>query len=162
MGVLLSVGVIYGLLNHVQWVGFFLSIAIVVTIGLIFFLVREENSLHRKRTLLALLLTAFYIVFMILLQQSGGALNLFTDTNVDRMLGSWKIETGMFQSVEPLALVLLSPLYNRLWIFMGQKNIHLSDVSISRYRINRLTLFINPCAIFTPFKYIIFRVSYRL
>lgn len=115
------------MLIHVQWVGYLLLLAVVTTVTLLLMITRHETPVCRRQVKIAIALTAFYIVFMILLQQSGGALNLFTDSNVNRRIGSWTIETGMFQSVEPLALVLLSPLYNKMWFSLSKRDIHLSD-----------------------------------
>ncbi len=66
---------------------------------------------ERASIIFVAILILFYIVFMTLLQQSGGMLNLFTERNVNRTLGTWEVPTGMFQSIEPLSIVLFGPFY---------------------------------------------------
>ncbi len=115
------------LMEHTHFVG---PLLLITTLVMLFVLLKhaiKSNKNERGAILLAMFLTLFYIVFMILLQQSGGALNLFTDGFVNREIFGVTIETGMFQSVEPLALVLLAPLYNRLWSFLSARDLHLSD-----------------------------------
>ena len=106
-------------------------VLLVFVFGLIGLLVRysyqQRSTLVKKNIYQALILTFFYIVFMVLLQQSGGALNLFTDSFVNRKLFGVVIETGMFQSVEPLALVLLAPVFSYLWQALSKKEQAKSD-----------------------------------
>lgn len=91
------------------------------------YLAFKEPLIIRKRIFVAMILISFYIVFMILLQQSGGALNLFTDRFVDKTWLSIHFETGMFQAVEPLVLVILSPILSWFWLFLAKKNYSLND-----------------------------------
>ena len=120
-------GVVFMFMANNHFVG---PLLIAVVLGMscycIGFATREED-LARDKIFAAMTLTAFYIVFLILLQQSGGALNLFTDRFVDRSFLGFTIETGIFQSVEPLALVILAPMYNRLWTVLADKKISISD-----------------------------------
>lgn len=126
--VLLS-GIVFALMAHNQFVGPLLILT-VIGISLYFIaLAFKETALQRDRIFAAMVLTAFYIVFLILLQQSGGALNLFTDQFVNRHIGGMFIETGIFQSVEPLALILLSPFYNWLWTSLAKNKRYMSDAS---------------------------------
>jgi proton-dependent oligopeptide transporter, POT family len=129
LGLLLIVALIliYLLLQHVRWVGLLLTISVVSMLYILLMHAKKEPELVRTRIFAAIVLTLFYIVFMILLQQSGGALNLFTDTNVDRTILGYTIETGMFQAIEPLALVVLSPIYNYFWDKLALKQIKFSD-----------------------------------
>lgn len=113
-----------------QWHQVIGSLLVLVTIGILLWVLRLMANTHpaqRGKIIVALILTGFYVMYMILLQQSGGALNLFTEANVDRYVVGWQIPTGMFQSVEPLALVLLAPFYNVLWDKLAQRKIVLSD-----------------------------------
>lgn len=110
-----------------NWVGYVLfMVAISVVVVLIRLLISVSITI-RKRMIATLLLTAFYVVFMVLLQQSGGALNLFTEDYVRKEFFQFHLETGMFQSVEPLALVLLTPLFIGFWAKMGEKGIVIAD-----------------------------------
>lgn len=127
LGLLLLTFIIFYVIEHVNWVGPLLGLSTVLMLGLLSYYARQEEVETRRNMIVALILTLFYIVFMIYLQQSGGALNLFTDDYVNKTWYGIQFQTGMFQSVEPLALVLLAPLYNRLWSFLAKKKLAISD-----------------------------------
>jgi POT family proton-dependent oligopeptide transporter len=63
---------------------------------------------ERKILQIVIYLIVFYMIFMTMLQISGGLLNLFTDKYVNRNFGFWHLPTGLFQAVEPLCLIVLS------------------------------------------------------
>lgn len=110
-----------------EWAGPLLTLTVVgITVVILRMTLKEEPKV-RRQIYAAIILTVFYVVFMILLQQSGGALNLFTDTFVDRTYFGTTLATGMFQSVEPLALVLLTPFYNAFWNYLARNNKYMSD-----------------------------------
>lgn len=67
---------------------------------------------------LALSLTVFIMAF----EQLGGLLNIFADKWVDRHIGTCLIPTAFFQSLNPMFIVLLSPLASKLWVKLGDKN----------------------------------------
>lgn len=119
--------VTFYIIEHVGWVGPLLACSTIAMIMILTYYAKQENEVNRRNIIVAFILTLFYIVFMIYLQQSGGALNLFTDDHVKKSFFGWRIETGMFQSIEPLALVLLAPLYNRLWTYLSAHKKALSD-----------------------------------
>ena len=118
---------VFYVLERVGLVGPLLGLTVTGVLCYLFRVAFREEPQVRRNIFIALCLTFFYIIFMILLQQSGGALNLFTDEFVDRTLWGVKIETGMFQSVEPLALVILSPFYSWIWTRFFTKENKLSD-----------------------------------
>jgi proton-dependent oligopeptide transporter, POT family len=69
----------------------------------------------------------FAIIFLLLLQplfwglfeQAGGSLNLFTDRYVDRQ----GVPASFFQSINPIYIVLLGPLFAWLWTWLGKKGL---------------------------------------
>jgi POT family proton-dependent oligopeptide transporter len=123
----LLTALVFFVIEHVNFVGPLLVVTVFLMMGILCYYGKRETLQNRRHILIAFILTLFYIVFMVLLQQSGGALNLFTDDFVNRSIGDWTIETGMFQSVEPLALVLLTPLYNLLWTALSKRKKRISD-----------------------------------
>lgn len=121
-------GCVFLMMEHPIFVGPTLLILVLFLASLIIrYCVTHPSVVVKKNVYKALVLTFFYIIFMILLQQSGGALNLFTDSFVDRNFFGIEIQTGMFQSVEPLALVMLAPLYNYLWRALSKREKAISD-----------------------------------
>ncbi len=123
----LSLSIIYLTMRHTNWTSVLLFISVLIIILRLILLAWQEDAKSRKAISTASMLTIFYMVFMILLQQSGGTLNLFTDRHINKQLGSYTLETGMFQAVEPLALVLLTPLFTCLWQYADRRKWVISD-----------------------------------
>jgi POT family proton-dependent oligopeptide transporter len=48
-------------------------------------------------------------------EQAGSSMTLYTDKYIDRHLFGWEIPTAIFQSVNPLFIVLLGPLFAWFW-----------------------------------------------
>ncbi len=65
---------------------------------------------------LVLASTAFWAGY----EQAGSSLNLFAERNTDRMLGSFEIPAGWFQSVPAVFVILLAPLMAWLWTAHGR------------------------------------------
>jgi len=66
--------------------------------------------------LLAILVMAFFVVFFWMgFEQAGGTMNLFADRLTDRRLGGWEVPASYFQAANPLYILLLAPLFSRLW-----------------------------------------------
>lgn len=124
--ILLSL-VIFLFMEHYEFVGVLLVFIVSLMTLYLFILASREEQWQRNKIYFAMILTAFYIVFLILLQQSGGALNLFTDSFVYKEIWGVHIETGAFQSIEPLALVMLTPFYNSLWTYLAKHKKTFSD-----------------------------------
>ena len=69
----------------------------------------------------------FAIIFLILLEpvfwgiyeQSGGSFNLFTDRFVDR----GGVPTSLFQSINPIYIVILGPVFAWLWTALGKRGL---------------------------------------
>ena len=73
----------------------------------------------RDRIVAAMFLITVSIIFWALFEQAGSSLNLFTDRHVDR--GS--IPTTFFQSINPIYIILLGPVFAGLWQWMAKKGI---------------------------------------
>ncbi len=62
------------------------------------------------------------MIFWAGFEQAGTSINFFTDTKTDRMLGSFEVPTSWFQSINPLGILLLAPVFGILWIRLHKKN----------------------------------------
>ncbi len=65
-------------------------------------------------------LTFFNIFFWAAFEQAGGLMTLYTDTKVDRNLFGLVVPTTWFQSINPLFIVLLGPLFSVLWVKLAK------------------------------------------
>lgn len=73
------------------------------------------TSIEKQRVSVIFILTAFIIFFWAGFEQAGSSMTLYTDAYIDRTVGSWKISTELFQSVNPLFIVILAPIFAWFW-----------------------------------------------
>lgn len=72
---------------------------------------KEEN----ERISVIFILFLFAVFFWAGFEQAGSSLSLYTDSFIDRRIGSFEIPASWFQSVNPLFIVLLAPLFAMFW-----------------------------------------------
>ncbi len=73
----------------------------------------------RDRIFAAMFLIFGSILFWALFEQAGSSLNLFTDRYVDRA----GVEASLFQSINPIYIILLGPIFAYLWIWLGKRGL---------------------------------------
>ena len=73
----------------------------------------------RERIYAMLFLIALNPLFWGLFEQAGGSLNLYTDRYVDRS----GVPTSLFQSINPIYIVMLAPIFAALWQWLGRKGL---------------------------------------
>jgi POT family proton-dependent oligopeptide transporter len=61
------------------------------------------------------MLFVFIVLFWAGFEQAGGLMNLYAAEKTDRMVGAFEVPAGWFQSVNPLFIVLLAPIFSALW-----------------------------------------------
>lgn len=79
-------------------------------------LTKEEKDRTKVIVILVLFVTFFWAGF----EQAGGALSLYTDKYINRTVSEFLIPTSWFQSVNPLFIVLLAPLFTMLWLRLAK------------------------------------------
>jgi POT family proton-dependent oligopeptide transporter len=97
-------------------------------------LTKEEQLAHDKpltkeekdRMAVILTITIFTVFFWAGFEQAGSSLTLYTDSYINRNVGGWLIPTSWFQSVNPLFIVLLGPLFAGLWLKLAKSGKDLS------------------------------------
>jgi POT family proton-dependent oligopeptide transporter len=73
----------------------------------------------RERIFAILFLIALNPVFWGLFEQAGGSLNLYTDRYVDRQ----GVPASLFQSINPIYIVALGPVFAGLWSWLGRRGL---------------------------------------
>jgi POT family proton-dependent oligopeptide transporter len=73
----------------------------------------------RDRIYAILFLVALNPVFWGLFEQAGGSLNLYTDRYVDR----GGVPASIFQSINPIYIILLAPMFAGLWVLLGKRGL---------------------------------------
>ncbi|MGF7169023.1 POT family proton-dependent oligopeptide transporter [Sphingobium xanthum] len=112
-----SIGVIWFL---VQYQDVIQNLLIVSGIGLLGYVLWSALKLEphaRDRMFAILFLIALNPVFWGLFEQAGGSLNLYTDRFVDRQ----GVPASLFQSINPIYIVLLGPIFAWLWVWLGKR-----------------------------------------
>ncbi len=65
------------------------------------------------------MLFVFIVLFWAAFEQAGGLMNLYAAEKTDRMVGGFEVPAGWFQSLNPLFIVLLAPLFSMAWARLG-------------------------------------------
>jgi proton-dependent oligopeptide transporter, POT family len=112
-----AVAVIWAL---VQYQDVIQTLLIISGVGLLGYVLYESFKLEkepRERMFAILFLIALNPLFWGLFEQAGGSMNLFTDRFVDR----GGVPAAIFQSINPIYIILLAPLFAGLWQWLGRR-----------------------------------------
>lgn len=77
--------------------------------------VKPVTKEDRQRHIVIFILTAFVVFFWAGFEQAGSSLSLYTDKYINRVVLGFEIPTAWFQSVNPLFIVALAPLFALFW-----------------------------------------------
>ena len=107
----------------IYWLWPYRDIVILVgTAGLFVWILRQcETPLEKKRTLAVIVLFVFATLFWAGFEQAGSSLNLFADQYTRNTLLGYDFPSSWFQSVQPLFIILLAPVFAWLWIRLGSR-----------------------------------------
>ena len=78
---------------------------------------------ERSRTLVIVILFVTSAVFWSGFEQAGSSLNLFADRYTDRMLFSFEVPAGWFQSLNPFYIVVLAPIFAAAWVKLARRQL---------------------------------------
>ena len=81
------------------------------------------SSEEKKRVVVIIVLFIASAMFWAGFEQAGSSLNLFAERYTDRMIGSFEIPAGWFQTLNPTFIILLAPLYSALWIGLAKRHL---------------------------------------
>ena len=111
-----AVAVVWGLLQYRDVIQ---TLLIVSGTGLLGYVLYESFKLpkeQRERMFAILFLICLNPVFWSLFEQAGGSMNLFTDRYVDRS----GVPASIFQSINPIYIIFLAPIFAGLWQWLGK------------------------------------------
>lgn len=106
----------------IQYQGVIQNLLIVSGLAMLGYTLYEAFKLPkepRERIFAIMFLIALNPIFWGLFEQGGGSLNLYTDRYVDRA----GVPTSLFQSINPIYIVLLAPLFAGLWQWLGKRGL---------------------------------------
>jgi len=120
LGGLASVLLVWQLIQRTGELGLLLTgFGLVVVTWVIWFSLSQCTPAERNRMLVMLLLIVLSVFFWALFEQAGSSLTLFTDRNV--AMGDI-FTAGMFQSLNPLFIIMFAPLFAWLWVKLSARN----------------------------------------
>jgi proton-dependent oligopeptide transporter, POT family len=114
-----AVAVMWGLIQFQDVIQSLLIVAGVAMLGYTLYEAFKLPKEPRERIFAMLFLIALNPLFWGLFEQAGGSLNLYTDKYVDRA----GVPTSLFQSINPIYIVLLAPLFAGLWQWLGRRGL---------------------------------------
>ncbi len=79
---------------------------------------KSLTVIERKRIIVVFILAFFVIFFWGAFEQAGASLTLFADRQTDRTIFGWEMPASYFQSVNPLAVISLAPIFTLIWGFL--------------------------------------------
>jgi proton-dependent oligopeptide transporter, POT family len=116
---LAAVAVIWMLIRYQDAIQTLLIVSGVAMLGYTLFEAFKLPKAPRERIFAMLFLIALNPIFWGLFEQAGGSLNLYTDKYVDR----GGVPTSLFQSINPIYIVLFAPIFAALWQYLGRKGL---------------------------------------
>lgn len=104
-----------------QW-----SSVAIISIALLFFgwafLFARLTPIEMKRMVVIVILFVAAVIFFAGFEQAGSSFSLFAERYTDRTIGSWTLAAGMFQSLNPLFVIVLSPVIAAMWVGFAKRN----------------------------------------
>jgi len=83
----------------------------------------QNGKVQTERVVAMLIIFAFNMLFWMCYFQFGTSFNFLAENLVDRqMFGGWVFPTGWFQSVTPLAIIVLAPPVSLIWGWLATRN----------------------------------------
>lgn len=112
-----SVGVIWALIQYQDVIQTLLIFSGLALLGYVLYESFKLPKEPRERMFAILFLISLNPLFWGLFEQAGGSMNLFTDRFVDR----GDVPAAVFQSINPIYIILLAPLFAALWQWLGKR-----------------------------------------
>ena len=109
------------LIGFVDWTGIFIvSLAAAYLLYVVMF--AGLTTVERKRIGVIAVCFLAAACFWSGFEQAGSSMNLFADRLTDRMFGGWEMPASWLQSVQPVFIVLLAPVFSSLWLWLGRRS----------------------------------------
>lgn len=77
---------------------------------------------EKKKIGVIYIIAAVSIVFWALYEQAGSSLTFIADSQCDRLIGNFEFKTAWLQSINPLAVILVTIPLTKLWEYLQKRN----------------------------------------
>jgi POT family proton-dependent oligopeptide transporter len=112
-----SVAVIWALIQYQDVIQGLLVVSGIALLGYVLYESFKLPKEPRERMFAILFLISLNPLFWGLFEQAGGSMNLFTDRFVDRS----GVPASIFQSINPIFIMLMAPVFAGLWVWLGRR-----------------------------------------
>jgi proton-dependent oligopeptide transporter, POT family len=112
-----AVAVMWALIQYQEVIEGLLWVSGALLLGYVVWQALKLDKHARDRIFAILFLIGLNPIFWALFEQAGGSMNLFTDRFVDR----GGVPASLFQSINPIYIILLAPLFAGLWVSLGRR-----------------------------------------
>lgn len=85
------------------------------------------DKAERNKTIVISIVFVFSALFWSGFEQAGSTLNLFADRFTDRTFFGYEMAAGVFQSINPMILIIFAPVFGAMWIWLAKKNLEPSS-----------------------------------
>jgi POT family proton-dependent oligopeptide transporter len=82
----------------------------------------REGAVQRDRAIAMLIIFVFNIMFWMFFEQAGSSFNFLAEKIVNRDFGGWIFPVAWFQSINPIGILALAPVFAWLWVKLGSLN----------------------------------------
>lgn len=122
IGALLMVPLGAYILQNYEAFGNFLNIFGIIAFGSLLVLTFKCNAEERRCLLTLLFMYIFVLCYFAAFEQVGSSINLFAERNIDRQVLGFTIPASWSQMLNPLFIILMSPLVSKIWSTLAKKN----------------------------------------
>jgi POT family proton-dependent oligopeptide transporter len=128
-----SIGIIFFMLNFQRMFKSDIDIISYVIYGamiLMPIIILSDKSLipmEKKKITVIFILAFFVIFFWGAFEQAGASLTLFADRQTDRTIFGWDMPASWFQSINPLSVIILAPVFTLIWGFLYTRKLEPSS-----------------------------------
>lgn len=114
---LAAVAVCWALVQYQDVIQGLLVVSGIALLGYVLFESFKLDKEPRERMFAILFLISLNPLFWGLFEQAGGSMNLFTDRFVDR----GGVPAAIFQSINPIIIMIFAPIFAGLWVWLGRR-----------------------------------------
>lgn len=114
---LAAVAVCWALVQYQDVIQGLLVVSGIALLGYVLFESFKLDKEPRERMFAILFLISLNPLFWGLFEQAGGSMNLFTDRFVDR----GGVPAAIFQSINPIIIMICAPIFAGLWVWLGRR-----------------------------------------
>ena len=111
----------FSLIGFARWTGVFIVVLAFVFLASVI-LFGKLTQAEKQRVLVIAVFFIASAVFWAGFEQAGYSMNMFAERLTDRVMFGWAMPASWLQSVNPVFIIALAPVFGSLWVRLGSKN----------------------------------------